>query len=174
MKKVIFVLLACSIIGTGTAFQVKAQSKVGHINSNDLFMAMPERDSAMLVLEEQRQAILQQSEELSVQYNQKLESYINQRDSLTPLVVKTKEDELTDFQNRIRTFETAAEQELQNKQQTLFQPIIEKAQNAIKEVAKENGFNYILDVGQGGYVLYFPEDESFDILPLVKAKLGIL
>ncbi len=172
MRKVIFVLLACSVLGTGTAFQAKAQIKLGHINSNELFMAMPERDSAMLVLEEQKQAILKQSEELSVEYNRKLELYIKQRDSLSPLVVKTKEDELTDFQNRIRTFETAADQEMQNKQQTLFQPIFDKAQDAIKIVAQENGFKYILDVSQG-YVLYFPDEESYDILSLVKAKLGI-
>ena len=101
MRKVIFVLLACFILGTGTAFQTKAQIKIGHINSTELFMAMPERDSAMLVLEQQKQAILKQSEELSVEYNRKLELYINQRDSLSPLVVKTKEDELRDFQNRI-------------------------------------------------------------------------
>ena len=133
MRKVIFVLLVCSIFGTGTAFQTQAQSKIGHINSQELFMVMPERDSAMLVLDEQRQAILKQSEELSVSYNQKLETYIRQRDSLSPLVVKTKEDELNDFQNRIRTFEQAAEQELQNKQQTLFQPIMKRPKMRLKK-----------------------------------------
>lgn len=165
-------LLACSVFGTLMTFKAEAQTKIGHINSQELFMVMPERDSAMIVLEDHRKSILQQSEELSVQYNQKLELYIQQRDSLSPLVVKTKEDELTDFQNRIRTFESAAEQEIQNKQQALFQPIIDKAQGAIKEVAEENSFKYILDVSQG-YVLYFPDEESFDILSLVKAKLGI-
>ena len=61
---------------------------------------------------------------------------------------------------------------MQNKQQTIFQPIFDKAQEAIKTVAKENGFKYILDVSQG-YILYFPEEESYDILSLVKTKLGI-
>ncbi len=172
MKKVIFVLLACSVFGSMTAFQAKAQSKIGHINSEELFLVMPERDSAMAVLEDQKQSILTQSEELSVEYNQKLESYIQQSDSLSPLVVKTKEDELTDFQNRIRTFESAAQQELQNRQQELFQPIIDRAQTAIKEVAQENDFKYILDVSRG-YVLYFPDEESYDILSMVKVKLGI-
>lgn len=172
MKKMIFVLLACSFLGAGTAFQANAQIKIGHINSQVLLMAMPERDSAMLVLEEQRQAILKQSEELQVEYNKKLEAYLTQRDSLSPLIIKTKEDELTDYQNRIRTFEAAADQELQDRQQALFQPIIERAQQAIKDVSEENGFTYVLDVGTGA-VVYFPEDETYDILPLVKAKLGI-
>ncbi len=168
----IFVLLACSILGAGTAFQANAQIKLGHINSQDLLALMPERDSALVILEEQRQSILRQSEELRVEYNVKEEAYIRQRDSLSPLIAKTKEDELMDYQNRINTFEAAAQQEMNNKQQELFQPIADKAQAAIKEVAKENGFTYILDLSVGA-VVFYPEDESYDILPLVKAKLGI-
>ena len=174
MKKMIFVLLACSFLGAGTALQVNAQNKLGHINSDELLLAMPERDSILVILEEQRQSIIRQSEELNVEYNQKYESYLLQRDSLSPLIAKTKEDELTDYANRIQTFEAAAQQELQAAQQELFQPILDKAQKAIKEVSEENGFTYVFDVSpQGGMVVYFPEDETFDILPLVKAKLGI-
>jgi len=172
MRKILFLLVACVLAGAGNVYQVKGQVKIGHINSNDLLMAMPERDSALNILEEQRQSILRQSEELSVEYDRKLDLYLQQRDSLTPLVIQTKEDELTDFQERIRTFESAAQQELQNKQASLFQPIIDKAQSAIKAVALEKGFTYILDVGSGA-VLFFPEEETYDILPLVKAKLGI-
>ena len=174
MRKLIYVLLACAFLLTGTIVETKAQLKIGHINSQELLMSMPERDSVLTVLENQRQAILKQSEELRVEYNKKLESYIQQRDSLSPLIVKTKEDELNDFQTRINTFEAAAEQELAAKQQELFQPIVDRAQNAIKSVAQENGYTYILDIAaQSGTVLYFPEDESYNVLPLVKAKLGI-
>lgn len=172
MKKMIFVLLACSFLVAGTTFKANAQIKIGHINSQDLLAVMPERDSALLILEEQRQAIIRQSEELRVEFSIKEEAYIRQRDSLSPLIVQTKEDELRDYNNRINTFETAAQQEMQDKQQELFQPIADRAQAAIKEVAKENGFTYILDLSVGA-VVYFPEDETYDILSLVKAKLGI-
>jgi len=168
----ILVLLSCLLIGAGTAFQASAQIKIGHINSNELLIAMPERDSAAAKLEKHQKSILRQSEELNVEYNRKLEAYLQQRDSLSPLIVKTKEDELTDLQNNIRRFEAAAEQEYQNKQQELFQPVIEKAQKAIKAVAEEKGFTYILDIGSGAF-LHFPEDEAYDILLLVKAKMGI-
>ena len=172
MKKMIFVLLACAFLGAGTTFKANAQIKIGHINSQELLAVMPERDSALLVLEEQNQAIIRQSEELRVEYSIKEEAYIRQRDSLSPLIAKTKEDELMDYRNRINTFEAAAQQEMQNKQQELFQPIADKAQAAIKEVAQENGFTYILDLSIGS-VVYYPEDEAYNILSLVKAKLGI-
>ena len=52
------------------------------------------------------------------------------------------------------------------------QPVLQKAEKAIKDVAKENGFTYIFDLARGP-IIYFDETMSIDILPLVKAKLGI-
>jgi len=57
------------------------------------------------------------------------------------------------------------------KESQLLQPIIEKADKAIKEVGKENGYTYIFDLSRGS-VVYFSE-VSEDVLPLVKKKLGI-
>ena len=55
-------------------------------------------------------------------------------------------------------------------QNDLMQPVMEKALNAIKEVGKENGFTYIFDMNAG--ILYAAEN-SQDVLPLVKKKLGL-
>lgn len=46
----------------------------------------------------------------------------------------------------------------------------DKVNNAIKLVAQENGFAYILDMSQGS-ILY--ADPTTDISTMVKAKLGI-
>ncbi|MFA5816301.1 MAG: OmpH family outer membrane protein [Bacteroidales bacterium] len=77
-----------------------------------------------------------------------------------------------DMQKRIQTFTAESQSDYQKRQQELFQPVLQKAQKAIQEVGKENGLLYILDSAQG-LLLYLPEDESFNILPLVKKKLGI-
>ena len=45
-----------------------------------------------------------------------------------------------------------------------------KQQQAIADVAKENGYSYIFDVSAGA-LLYQPDSD--DILPLVKKKLGL-
>ena len=52
----------------------------------------------------------------------------------------------------------------------LYSPIVQKAQEAIKSVAKTNGYTYIFDSGVGS-ILY--AEESDDILPLVKAYLKL-
>jgi len=50
------------------------------------------------------------------------------------------------------------------------QPLIDKAKKAIDEVAVEKGYNYIFDTGTGALIYY---QDSDDIMPFVKAKLGI-
>jgi outer membrane protein len=75
------------------------------------------------------------------------------------------------MQQRIANFEQVAQQDLQQQQQTLIQPVLEKANNAIKEVAEENDFVYIFDVSRGNPVFF--SDKSIDILPLVRTKLGL-
>ena len=49
-------------------------------------------------------------------------------------------------------------------------PIIEKARKAIQQVAEEGNYVYIFDAKDGNII---HADESQNILPLVKAKLGL-
>ena len=58
------------------------------------------------------------------------------------------------------------------KQAELFKPITDKADKAIKEVGKENGFIYVFDLS-GGQLIYYDETKSTNILTLAKAKLGL-
>jgi len=53
----------------------------------------------------------------------------------------------------------------------LLQPVFTKAEAAIAEVAKEKDLIYVFDVGQK--IVLYKSNESLDLFPLVKAKLGI-
>ena len=156
------------LIGT-TSF---AQNfKFGHINSQELLSLMPERDSAQLTLENYAQQLEDQLEVMQVEYNTKVQQYLAEQENYTDLIKQTKEQELTDLQERIQGFQATAQQDIQRKEAELIQPIINKAEKAIKDVAKENGFTYVFDIARGS-ILYFSE-LSQDILPLVKTKLGL-
>lgn len=149
-----------------------AQSKIGHLNSDELLKSMPQTDSINRILTGLSDEYKQLGEELEVKYNQAYEAYSSQAETLKPLEKKLKESELLDMQKRIQTFTSESQTGYQKREQELFQPVLLKAQNAIREVGKENGLLYILDSARG-IILYLPEDESFNILPLVKKKLGI-
>ena len=170
MKNLIKLIIIAIFLFSGTT--VNAQNyKFGHINSQELLSIMPERDSAEAEIQQYAKDLEGQLEIMNVEYNNKLNDYVENRDNLAPLVKQTKEQELNEIQKRIQDFTTSAEQELQQQNAQLIQPIILKAEKAIKDVAKENGFTYIFDLSRGS-VIYFSE-QSEDILPLVKKKLGL-
>jgi outer membrane protein len=146
--------------------------KFGHINSDELIQAMPEYDSATVKLEKFRKELLNALELMQVELNTKNEAYQKESKNLSDIVKQTKEQELIDMNKRIQDFQANAQQQLQNKQTEVFQPIYAKVDKAIKDIGKENGFLYIFDVAKGS-LLYFDETKSTNIMPLAKAKLGL-
>jgi len=149
-----------------------AQGKIGYLNSDELVKSMPETDSINKILSDLSAEYKRLGEDLEVKYNQTLEAYNTQAETLKPVEKKLRESELLDLQKRIQTFSTESQNDYQKRLQELSEPVLLKARNAIQEVGKELKLQYILDSSQG-VILYLPEDESFNILPQVKKKLGI-
>lgn len=162
----IIAVLSCLLL----AHTVSAQ-KLAHINSQELLVAMPETDSAQKQLEKIAMEHDLALEEMSVEFNKKMEDYNAKYNEMSDLVKASKEAELQDLQKRVQAFQQTAEQDLQNQRMKLFQPIQEKAVKAVNDVSKEKGFTYVFDTATG--VVVYMGDDAVDILPLVKAKLGI-
>ena len=146
--------------------------KFGHINRTELIQAMPEFDSARVTLEKLNTELSNTAELLQVELNNKYETYLKESKNLTDLVRQTKEQELADAQKRLTDFQTNANTTIQEKQVALFTPITEKADKAIKEVGKDNGFIYIFDLS-GQVIAYVDETKSVNVMSLAKAKLGL-
>jgi outer membrane protein len=152
---------------------VMAQNfKFGHINRNELIQAMPEFDSARVKLEKMSTELQNTAELLQVELNNKYEAYLKESKNLTELVRQTKEQEIQDAQKRLTDFQTNAQTQVQQKQVELFAPVTDKADKAIKDVGKENGYIYIFDLSQN-QIVYFDEAKSTNVMPLAKAKLGL-
>lgn len=146
--------------------------KFGHINRTELIQAMPEFDSARVKLEKLNTELQNTAELLQVELNNKYETYLKESKNLTDLVKQTKEQELQDAQKRLTDFQTNAQTQMQEMQVKLFTPVTEKADKAIKEVGKENGYIYIFDLSQN-QIIYFDEAKSTNVIQLVKNKLGL-
>lgn len=146
--------------------------KFGHVNGNELIQAMPEFDSARVKLEKFQMELQNALEIMTVQLNNMNDAYTKDNKNWTDIVKQTKEQEIIDLTKRMQDFQANAQEQLQNKQVEVFQPIQMKVDKAIKEVGKENGFIYVFDIGTG-VLLYFDETKSTNVMPLCKAKLGI-
>jgi outer membrane protein len=90
---------------------------------------------------------------------------------MTDAIKQDKIKEITNLEERISEFQQSAQKDLQSQEEKLLRPIIDKAKKAIEDVAKENNFTYIFDSGVG-VLLY--QNDSDDIMPMVKKKLGLL
>lgn len=155
------------------SFTGQSQSlKFGHINSEDIIRAMPEFDSANVKLEKLQKELVNTLELMSVELNNKNDTYAKESKNLSDLVRQNKEQEIVDLNKRMQDFQQNAQQQLQDKQIELFQPIYAKVDKAIKDVGKENGFIYIFDISKGS-LLWFDETKSTNVVALAKAKLGL-
>lgn len=168
LRNVIAVLsLVLLITGAATA---QSGAKFGYIDSNEILALMPETDSLEKELQAYQAYLEEQMQTMAIEYQTKVTQYQENYNTMSDLIRQTKEKEITDLQERIQAFQQSADQDLGAKQAELFNPLIEKVKNAITEVSRENGYNYIFDVGTGALVFYETGD---NILPLVKTKLGI-
>ena len=163
--KICFVAILFLSVG-----MVNAQTlKFAHIDSNALIQAMPEYTAAQAEIQKQAKGLDDQMSTMQKEYQTKVTEYSEKQDSLTDIVRQAKLEDLQDLQQRIQNFNATAQKQLQQKQNELMQPIITKADESIATVAKEQGVIYVFDANA---VLYHSE-QSIDLLPLVKAKLGI-
>ena len=171
MKNIFRIIIASAFLFSGSMLVAQEQIKLGHINSQELFDAMPEKDTAQKKLENIARELENTLEELEVEYNKKLDNYQKNVNTMSDLIRTTKENERQDLMQRIQQFQVQAEQDLSRKRSELFLPIQEKAMKAINEVAEENGYSYIFDMSVG--VVLFSGENTEDILPMVKKKLGL-
>ena len=89
-------------------------------------------------------------------------------------VRRDKENELAQLEENIQKFQTDAQSSLQKKEADLVGPVNAKIGNAIEEVAKENGYTFIINPQlQGSVDILLYVDEKYDISLLVLKKLGI-
>lgn len=166
IKTIILLTICWMFIGANA----QNQEKFGHLNFADLYTVMPGIDSVRIAYEEYAASIQEQFDAMQTELETKITDYQNNQTTMSVIIRQTKEREIADLQARMEAFQSSAQQDLQDKEMELTSPIIDKAQNAVKEVAKENGYTYILNAA-GGMLLY--ADPGDDIMDLVKKKLGI-
>ena len=169
MKKSLIAIMVCLLALGGSAMAQK-NAKIGHINSNDLMQIMPGRDSAQTVLQGEVAELEETLKTMQAEAEKRYNDYVANQAGWTELIRQTKQREIQDMASRIEEFQQNAQKQLQEREATLLKPIIDRAKKAIADVAKENGFTYILDAGTAA-ILY--DEGGEDIMPLVKKKLGL-
>ncbi len=145
--------------------------KFGHIDFVKLYSLLPGQDSANAAYETYAKGLQNQFATMQAELENKVLDYQANQASMSDIIKQTKEREIQDLQQRMEEFNIRAQQELANKETELTAPLIEKARKAVEEVAKENGYTYIFNYGDGRALIY--AEPSDDIMSLVKKKLNL-
>jgi outer membrane protein len=143
--------------------------KFGHIDLQALIQVMPERAAA----EKQFNAYQKELEDalgiMQKEFQTKYMEYAAKKDSLSETVKKMKEEDLNSMNERIQTYQSSAQQQLQTKQGELLKPVFDKADKAVKAVGAEKGLIYVFDMSSRS--ILYNSKESLDLMPFVKAEL---
>ena len=164
MKKILLIA-AVSLIGVAASAQ-----KFAHVNFQELVQLMPEADGARSTMQESQKNAQETYQAMMSEFQDKYAKYQQSANTLTPATRKAKEDELTQIQQRIQEFGQNVEQELQEQQQKLMEPISKKATETVNTLAKEKGFIYVFDRTS---LLYIDDTQSVDLTPDARKALGI-
>lgn len=168
MKHLKFVLIA--FITLGTVSLSNAQSKVAHVSTQQLIEEMPDYQDAKSEMSKTQNSYRSQIEDMYKELQEKSEKYESEATEQADEENQRRMQDMQESQERIRKFQENAQQELDEKQEDLMEPLLEKARGAIEKVSKDQGYDYVLDSSEGGGVLVA---DGKDLMSDVKKELGI-
>ena len=161
------------LLGAVMAFgmlSASAQTKIGYINTDELMSIMPEAAKVNAELNEYQVSLQQQGQALKVELDKKVEQYNLDSSKLSATMKEIRRDELVKLYSRLQNYDQEAQDNANQYAQKKIAPIREKALDAIKTVAKEKGYTYVID-DASNQLLVMPAGDN--LLPFVKTKLGI-
>ncbi|MBO5961315.1 MAG: OmpH family outer membrane protein [Paludibacteraceae bacterium] len=165
MKKIAFLLLCLLPMG---AF---AQNKLGHINTQELLSVMPERDSIETALSNLAKEYETELSKMTEEYYAKIQEFQQKAETMAASIKEARQSEIMEMEQRIQTFRQQATTDIQRQQEVLMTPVVQKIKTAIDAVGQENGFTYIFDTS--AQIVIYQGNGAIDVMPQVKAKLGI-
>jgi outer membrane protein len=168
MKHFKTLLFAAALFIGSTSF-TNAQSKVAHINTQELVESMPKMKAAQAELQKLAQTYEAEIQASIKEYQNKTKQYDAEASTKTNEENQKRIEEVTSMQQSIAAYQKQAQEDLAKKEAELLKPIYEEARVAIQKVAKAQGFNYVLDAMSGQGVLYA---DGKDLLADVKKELG--
>ena len=144
MMKQIKTLLIAAVMFFG-ASTMNAQTKIAHIDVNDLLAKMPEITAANAQLEKLSKTFDTEYGTMVTEYQTKMKKYEGEAATTTEAINETRAKEMQDMGQRIQQYRDSAQKQLQEKEQEVKKPIMDKVKAAIVKVGKAKGFQYVMD-----------------------------
>ncbi len=175
MKKLVllFVLALGMITTQAQTTPAPANQKIGEADVDYIFSQMPEYKQIETELKSTETQLRNQIDSKVQEFQKKLADYQANLNTMLDAVRQNTERELQMLQENLQKLQQDAQTTIDNKRSQLMQPVFDKVGKAISEVAKENGYTFILSQQIGGLDVVLYSDSTYNISDLVLKKLGV-
>ena len=146
--------------------------KFGHVDAQAVMQSLPEFIKARGEIEALSKQYENDMKAMQDEIQRKSDEYDKSKSTMN---ATQQQEEKTNLQQMIQKFQQAYQdnqQALQKAQQEKMQPIMNKIMTAIKNVGKDGGYVYIMDISTG--IPYISDTLSKDVTNDVKAEMNKL
>ena len=171
MRKLVLLL----VLGLGAHLSQAqtASTKIGYADVDYIFSQLPESKAIEAELKSTQTQLKNQIDAKYAEFQKKLADYNANLNTMLDAVRTNTERELQQMQQNIEKLQADAQTTIQTKQTQLMDPVYKKVGKGIEDVAKENGYTFILNQQIGGLDVILYGDDNMDISDLVLKKLGV-
>lgn len=167
LKKLLIFIIALAPIAA-----VAQDVKIAYVNSQEIFSGMPELAGIETQLNTKQEEISSNGQALVDEFNKKSEEFEN-APATSATIQQDRQKQLAQIQERYQVYVQNSQQEIQQLQQQLLEPVNKKIADAIKAVGDENSYTFVFDVSTMQSPIVYVSPNAVDITAKVKAKLGI-
>lgn len=175
MKSLKTVLALFGLLWLAALQPATAQQRIGYTNAELILSLMPEAQSIEQQLRTYQQNLMQVLGVKQSYMETKLREYqeLKAAGRLTPEEDTRRRTELEQLNQEVEQSMEDAQQKLLAKRDELLQPLLEKLQQAIEDVARAEGYTYIMNANVDGSSVILYGAESENVTRKILTKLGI-
>lgn len=152
-----------------------AQLKVGIMNPDDVLGSLPETAQVETNLQ-------QYVQERQTDYQEQYQGWINELTQFSEQVEagelsgeaqEQEQQRLVNLQEELSNMQTRIQRQIQQRQNELFSPLLNRVEAAMNEVAEELGLDFVINknTGSGDPIIYYSSQRGVDITDQVVQKL---
>ena len=168
MKNILAAVVVLALL-TGLS---AAQQKIGHVSTDAIMKQLPDAQDAQKQLDAIVVDWQNELNKMQQDWQRKFDDYDQKKLIMTDARRSEAERDLRELDQRIADYrgqKFGQNGELFQKQNELMKPVQDRVFKAIEEVAKEEGYDYVLD--KSGEILMMYANEKNDLTPKVLQKL---
>ena len=168
LKKLLIFFIALAPIAA-----VAQDVKIAYVNAQEVFAAMPELSNIETQLSQKQEQINKNGQALIDEFNKKAEEFDTTSSSSSETVKQDQQKQLQSIQERYQLFLQNSQQEMNQLQQQLLEPLNQKIAEAIKSVGDTNNYTFVFDVSTMQSPIVYVNPSANNITQDVKTKLGL-